>query len=299
MVAPAPAEPAAPAAFDYSPLAKPDRLWLRRAAAGLRARLRRTVREIVAAGRELARARRRLGRGQWEPWLAAEAQVPVRSATRLARVGVVFGAVKPEVLDRFTGTALYVLAEPGTPQALREFCVEQAAGGEEVTAGAVREWLRLYRDTGLAGTREASKSETRESAYDADEVHAPENWRAINAILRDAMLHLTHTSDDENGDGVVSGTLTDAAGRRRCAAAPTLEGVVLALSETVRQKECPRCEKVKRLDEFSRRSDKKDGRNRYCLECERVRVKTYAREKAAAARARAAGASAEAASGTA
>src|SRR5262249_52627680 len=102
-------------------LAEVDRLWLARAAEGLRVRLRRTVREVVEAGRVFGQARRRLGRTRWRPWLATEAQIPVRSASRLIAVGKVFGSVEPEVLDRFTPTSLYTLSEPGVPQSLREY----------------------------------------------------------------------------------------------------------------------------------------------------------------------------------
>ncbi|QJX01202.1 hypothetical protein [Frigoriglobus tundricola] len=67
----------------YRGLADVDRQWLRSLATDLRAKLRRTALEVVASGKLLAAARRRLSRDQWRPWLEAEAQVPVRSAARL------------------------------------------------------------------------------------------------------------------------------------------------------------------------------------------------------------------------
>ncbi|WP_439623207.1 hypothetical protein [Gemmata sp.] len=122
-----------PVPFDYAGLAKPDRAWLHRAAAELRVRLRHSVQEVLAPGQVLARARKRLGRGRWEPWLSAEAQVPRRTASRLLAVHKVFGAADPNVLKHVTPTALYALSEPGVPQSLREYAVEQARDGAAVT----------------------------------------------------------------------------------------------------------------------------------------------------------------------
>lgn len=270
----------------YSGLARADRVWLRRAAADLRVRLRRSVAEVVRAGRVLAQARRRLGRGLWVPWLAAEAGVPRRTASRLVAVDAVFGKCPADVLARFTPSALYALVEPGTPRGLREYAVEQAGDGAAVTEKVVAEWLAAYRDPCPGGVREASKDPPKPpAAVEAGEVWAADNWARLCGLLAgDATVHLAGCVDAENGDRVVSAVVV-AGGARRAAAGADLEAVVLALTGGRREKGCARCRADKPLDQFSLRRDQPDGRNRYCLQCERNRVQAYARRKAAERRA--------------
>lgn len=278
-----------PDAFRYPyGLARVDRVWLRRAAAELRARLRRTVAEVVSAGRVLARARRRLGRGLWEPWLAREAGVPRRSASRLVAVHRAFGTAPRDTLQHFTPTALYALAEPGVPQSLREYAVAEATAGREVTAGMVGEWLSSHRDRGPLSAGEvarlASKDPPKEEAtVDPARVFAADNWLALAALIEpDNTLHLARTADAENGDAVVTGVLIRPGGRPVRAAGATLEKVVLALSGGGRGKACKKCGEEKPLDLFSVcKTSVADGRNKYCRACEATRVRDYERRKAA------------------
>lgn len=276
-----------PPEFSYDGLAPVDRDFLHRAAAELRVRLRHSVAEVLAAGQVLARARKRLGRGKWEPWLAAEAQVPRRSASRLLAVHRVFGAVDPAALQQFTPTALYVLAEPGVPRSIREYAVERAADGEAVTAAMVHEWVALQRDTLPLPPKQvlklASKDEKVPAHVDADKVHAAENWLALAAIFsEDVVLHVARTTDVENGDRLVTAAVLGEGGSRRTATGATLEAVVLTLAGEKRTKKCRgRCGAVKDLSEYSKRVDSPDGRNHYCLACERLRVRAYEDKKRA------------------
>lgn len=262
----------------YSGVAsKADRVWLRWAAAETRARLRRSVRDMLAVGRVLARARKTLGRDRWRPWLAAEAQVPGRSAYRLLSVARAFGSVAADTLDRFTPTALYALAEPGVPQSIREYAVEQAAGGREVSAAAVREWVEAHRENPDAPLKLAS----RDAPPDVDprEVWAADNWLTLDNLLTagGSTVHLSRSVDAENDDVCLSVVYLGPDGRRS-ATGSTLEQVVLAIAGTGRAKVCPRCPPgvgPKLLDQFSKRKDRPDGRNRYCLQCEAARVRAY------------------------
>ncbi len=132
--------------FPYDSYSKADVAWLKQAAISLRVSLRRNVKEIIEIGSLLTKARRRLGQKQWQPWLKREVGIPARSASRLLAVADVFGGIQPEVLERFTPTALYTLAEPGVPKSLREYCVEQARENSVITEKIVTEWLGAYRE---------------------------------------------------------------------------------------------------------------------------------------------------------
>jgi len=271
-------------AFDYSELAEVDRQWLSNAAADLRASLRRSVDAVIDAGRKLSYARNRLGRGKWEPWLEQEAQIPRRSASRLIAVHKVFKTCDPNTLQKFTPTALYVLAEPGVPQSIREYAVEQADDGAGVTAALVHQWVSLYRQQVEPTRREVVKlaplDDKIKEEFDADEVNAPANWRLLLKIFgEDNSLYIQRATDVENGDRIISGAVVGGGGRKT-ATGKTLEAVVLELAGERRVKPCKKCKEVKALDKFSRRADSDDGRNHYCLECERKRVQAYERLKA-------------------
>lgn len=271
--------------FTYADLAPVDADWLREVALSLRIRLRSTVREMVQAGSLLQKAHRRLGR-QWRPWLASQAQIAPRSAFRLISVARVFEKVPPEVLEKCTPTALYTLAEPGVPQSLREYVIEQAGDGEIITAAVVQEWLAAYRDNPKAPLKLAQKDAPVE--VNPDEVHAAENWLLLDKLLgKHGSVHLSAScdTDPQIDDRWIIGVYINEKGERRTATHNNLERVILSLCGIVRERTCPKCGETKSLDEFSKRKDRADGRNRYCLSCERNRVKEYEREKRAAAKA--------------
>ena len=278
----------------YDELADLDVQWLRSAATELRAKLRRTVAEVVAGGKLLAAARNRLGRARWKPWLMREAQIPMRSASRLVAVGRAFGAVSESTLLNFTPTALYTLAEPGVPQSIREYAVMQAQDGEEVTAGKVQEWLTAHRDTSIPGAQRELRQLLKlapdddedepgeEPFYDPAEVFAADNWRLLRELVgTSGTVHLSATADAEGDGSMYAGVCVDAAGKSQRATGGSTEAVVLALSGEVRKKLCRRCGLPKPLDEFARRTDYPDGREYRCKRCEAARVSAYTQRKAA------------------
>lgn len=270
--------------FTYTALSEADAAWLRRAADELRVKLRRSVEEVVASGRILAAARRRLGREQWRPWLATQAQIPPRSASRLVNVGTVFATVTPSALANFTPTALYTLAETGVPQSVREYFLQQAAEGEEVTASDVEEMLTLQRDTAPnAPLKLAPVDEEPEDSYvDAAEVFAADNWRVLRELIgTSGTVHLAADVDAESEDDVTFNGVQIQGQATKRATGETLEMVVLKLAGGVRKKVCPRCGENKPLDQYCERSDLPDGREYRCKACERARVKAYTERKKA------------------
>jgi len=278
------------AKFDYSILPAADAEWLRQTAASLSLSFRKSVAEMLAAGLNLEKAKRRLGHGYWRRWLE-ENQFHHRSASRFIAVAKVFGKVEPAVMERFNPTALYELSDKGVPQSLREFAVEQAQDGATITQMLVMEWLVAYWENPAAPLRLAQKEE-RIVDIDPDEVFGVDNWRLLEELAKTGTVHFASSTDEDPqiddqwiiGVYIKRATETEPA-IRRTATHSTLERVLLSLCQTVRKKACAKCKEVKPLDEFSRRKDKPDGRNMYCLNCERVRVREYERNKRAKAKA--------------
>jgi hypothetical protein len=271
--------------FAYDDLAPVDADWLRQAAASLRLRLRNTVKDMLDLGSVLTKAKRRL-ESRWRLWLRDEAQISPRSAARLLAVDQVFGRVPPTVLEKFTPTALYNLSEPGVPQSLREYCVQQATDGDQITAKVVDEWLGAYRECPTKVPLKLAQPDAPLNV-DPDEVHAGENWMLLQRLLgNDGSLHLSiiTDADPQIADLIVHGVFTKPGTNhepaiRRTATHNNLERVLLTLCGIVRTKECLKCHETKALDEYSARKDMEGGRNRYCLACERKRVREYERKK--------------------
>ena len=274
----------------YSQLAAVDANWLKEAAISLRLRLRRTVSTMLEAGDVLIKARRRLGL-QYNAWLAAEAQIAPRSASRLCAVSRVFSGVPGNILEYCTPTALYALAEPGVPQSMREYAVEYATDGKPITMGVVEEWLKVYRENPSDVSLKLATKDPKLNIL-PEEVNAAENWLLLLRLIgRDGSVHLSASTDTDPqiNDLWVHGTYMSGDGKvRRTATQKNLESVVLCLTGNNREKVCPKCPigtGPKPLDMFSRRRDQPDGRNRYCLECEKIRVREYERKRRMAKRA--------------
>jgi hypothetical protein len=271
--------------FNFDAVAAVDADWLRQTAASLRVSFRSTTRELFTAGSMLRKAQRRLGRKYWRPWLENEAGIALRTAARFLAVARVFEKVPPEVLDRFTPTALYTLSEPGTSQSLREYSVEFANDGNQVTATLVKEWLEAYRENPKASIRLATKDAP--VVVDPDDVFGVENWRLLRELIgTDGTVHLSASSDSDPqlADSWIIGIYTRPATAsepavRRTFTHSSLERVLLTLCGKVREKACRKCKEVKPLNEFCARRDKPDGKNDYCAACERKRVAKFMREK--------------------
>lgn len=100
-------------------------------------------------------------------------------------------------------------------------------------------------------------------------------------------IHLSASTDADPqiDDRWICLTLVNAKLERKTATASNLDRTLLTITGNVRKKECTKCHEAKPLDEFSKRTDRPDGRNLACLACERKRVKAYETRKRAEAKA--------------
>lgn len=269
----------APPRFDYAQLRVSDRRWLSRAEKNIRVRFRRSAADLVEVGRLLLEAKERLGHGKFGDWLIWEIGLSWPTAGKLMRVAKAFdGRIIPG--DQFDPTALYLLASPSTPPAATNAALALVGGGQPVTAAVARRLLDELKPGTVSESPRgvAIVKDVKPPTPAPEETFAPDNWRSLEALMqRCHMLHIT--VEREDGDAVFVGWATTPDGQRRSGCRGTLADLVLHLADAERRKKCNRCKAVKRLEEFSAEKDSPDGRNCYCLECERRRVRAYDRRK--------------------
>lgn len=90
---------------------------------------------IIEIGRELIEAKDECAHGGWLPWLETEFGWSEDVAQRYMRVARAFQIPQGAVFADLTidATALYALAGPEVPQAVRDEAIERAADGEHIT----------------------------------------------------------------------------------------------------------------------------------------------------------------------
>src|SRR5262245_48205194 len=95
--------------------------------------------DIFIIGRHLTECRKLLDHGQWLPWLKHEFNWTEQTALNYMRV-YSLGLKSKIVLDSdiITLTALYYMARPSTPLAVREKIIERVEAGEPITVTDVK-----------------------------------------------------------------------------------------------------------------------------------------------------------------
>jgi len=130
-------EPLTESGFDYSALTQ-DADEVKAATMRIKARLKRSVADIVEIGKELTIIKNRLPHGQFLPWITAEFEMSKDSAQNFMSVWDRFG--KNGIVPNLKPTVLYELSAPSTPDSVIEQAVEAADRGDVVTVAEVKEW---------------------------------------------------------------------------------------------------------------------------------------------------------------
>jgi hypothetical protein len=112
-------------------------LDLMRMAEEIRQLMRNTAANKIAIGVKLTAAKEGVRHGEWGAWLSANLELSERSAQRFMRMADQFKTANLADLD-ISPSALYLLAEPSTPEDIREAVLEQARAGAKITLAAVQ-----------------------------------------------------------------------------------------------------------------------------------------------------------------
>jgi len=128
--------------FDYNVLEPVNRDAVRQRTEEIRVQLRRAAQDIWEIGQKLVEVRSRLKHGQFEAWLKAEFGWSHRTAYNFINVYEAFSKPANFAEIEIAASALYLLAAPSTPQAVREHFVQRASSGEKITYKNVQKTLK-------------------------------------------------------------------------------------------------------------------------------------------------------------
>ncbi|BAZ70886.1 DUF3102 domain-containing protein [Mastigocladus laminosus UU774] len=118
--------------FDYSVLTPQVRILVQDKTSELKSLMRRSGQDIIDIGQKLTEVKQQLGHGNFRAWLKAEFDWSIRTAARFMQVAIQFKGVNLADLN-ISISALYLLAEPSTPEKVRKIALEIAKEGENIT----------------------------------------------------------------------------------------------------------------------------------------------------------------------
>ncbi|MCP6760174.1 MAG: DUF3102 domain-containing protein [Fischerella sp. CENA71] len=118
--------------FDYAVLTSEVRIFVQGKTSELKSLMRRNAQNIIDIGQKLTEVKQQLGHGNFRAWLKAEFDWSVRTAARFMQVATQFKCANLADLN-IAVSALYLLAEPSTPQKARKEALELAKEGENIT----------------------------------------------------------------------------------------------------------------------------------------------------------------------
>jgi Protein of unknown function (DUF3102) len=142
--------------FDYQQLSPDARSCAREPAVMIRRHQTHVVENIVAIGEQLIRVKAALPHGTWMPWLRGEFGWSTRTAQRFISVAEWVKCDTVSHLGLFNAKALYMLAAPSTPEAVRRSAKDKAEAGQPVTHADVERMVAEAKSVEAAARRHAA-----------------------------------------------------------------------------------------------------------------------------------------------
>jgi hypothetical protein len=133
------------AGFDYGAMAVSVAEQVRSTAERIRAKVKKSLEDLIGIGADLRAVKEALGHGQFGRWLRSEFGWTERMARNFMAVAERFG--KTEMISdlHIQPTAAYLLAAPSAPDEARQAAIERAAAGEKITTDLAKELLTRAR----------------------------------------------------------------------------------------------------------------------------------------------------------
>lgn len=129
--------------FDYTILTPEVRVVVWSKTFELKNLMRQSAQDRIEIGQKLIEIKEKLGHGNFRPWLKAEFGWSMRTAARFMQVASQFKCANLAHLD-IAASALYLLAEPSTPEEARKEVFELAKEGENITYSKAKAIISRY-----------------------------------------------------------------------------------------------------------------------------------------------------------
>ncbi len=118
--------------FDYDALSSKVRILVQAKTSELKSLIRRSAQDVIDIGQKLTEVKGQLDHGNFGNWLKAEFDWSTRTAGRFMQVATQFKSANLVDLN-IAVSALYLLAEPSTPEEARKQALKLAKEGENIT----------------------------------------------------------------------------------------------------------------------------------------------------------------------
>ncbi len=139
---PTPASPKAWKTFDYAALDASTSQFVQQQTGEIKALMKRTAQDIVEIGQKLVKVKEKLGHGRFGAWLEAEFEWSIQTAKRFMNVAAAFQ--NQQFVDFIAPSALYELAAPSIPDAVRDEALARAKAGESITYSTAKALKQKY-----------------------------------------------------------------------------------------------------------------------------------------------------------
>lgn len=119
---------------------------IRQEAEVIKLKMKRSVSELIEAGRRLHAVKKKLPHGYFKKWIETELGCHYTTGVNLMRVANVFGDSQEKVADMgVAASILYFLATPSTPKQAREKVIQLIEDGKNVSFAETKEIVKEYK----------------------------------------------------------------------------------------------------------------------------------------------------------
>ena len=131
----------------------------------IRARIRRTVEDIIETGRDLATVKDSMGFGEFTKWLDREFSMTDRTARNYMRAAT-WAEGKTEIISDLSPTTLYLLAAPSTPEDIWKEVIADIDAGKPIDEKKIKRRVQEVKEATTTNAAPAAMVEQEEVAQD-------------------------------------------------------------------------------------------------------------------------------------
>lgn len=132
--------------FDYKSLDPKAQAIIKQKTAEIKGLIRQTAQDIIKVGQKLTEVKQQLKHGEFRNWLRTEFNWSISSATKFMQVSEQFKNVNFTHFN-FATSALYILAAPSTPENARQYAIELASRGENITYSLAKLIVKHHKES--------------------------------------------------------------------------------------------------------------------------------------------------------